>query len=80
MKIKIGDKIKFIPNDDRKEKGKIGIVSEINKHFMLLDCKNYKECVSVIELKTQRSYKFYIRNNKIWKEIKPINKQSLKTV
>lgn len=67
MILEVGKRIKIRSNYSSKRDGiKTGIISLVTKDYIQVKLENYKECFQIEEIKANRDYKFYIKQNKTW--------------
>lgn len=50
MNFKVGQKIKIIDDKRKKKCGKRGVIDSIYEKFIIVKCKNYKECFLVKDI------------------------------
>ncbi|BFK81464.1 hypothetical protein I3900191A7_16090 [Clostridium baratii] len=67
MKLKEGRAIKLIKKDyHNRITERVGKIAKIYSNFILLDLKEYKTCIGIVDVLSPRDYKLKVKNNKKW--------------
>lgn len=70
--INIGDKVKLIDLNGKKEKREIehvGFVESISNSFIVIRLKNYRTCINRADLVENTGLRVQVRKNKQWLEV-----------
>lgn len=70
--INIGDKVKLIDLNGKKEKREIehiGFVESISNSFIVIRLKNYRTCINRADLIENTGLRLQVRKNREWLEV-----------
>ena len=75
MKLQEGQKVKVVKLDGKQRYKKTGKVILINKHYVLVEFKNYRECYTKSDIITGDWVQMYIKHEK---ELIRVTKEMIK--